>query len=147
MNTVLITIAAATLGWQTGYRPLPEGGGMEYIIQLDSAAIDSLRAGGTIRSYIPPAIGEIRSFRIIMGTGSVWRELPPAKRSPPKVAETPAPAPPKTVEKPASAPPETPAEPRLPWILLLLSLFASIGANLFLGWITWGLRRRCQIAS
>jgi hypothetical protein len=137
MNTLLIYVAAATLGWQTGYQRLPEGG-MEYIIQLDSAALDALRDGRPIGSYIPSDIGEVRSFRIIMGTGKPKREAPPEKPAPPKAVEKPAPAPPQ---------PEAPAEPWLPLTLTLLALFASIGANLFLGWIAWGLRRRCLIAS
>ena len=41
MNTLLIYVAVATLGWQTGYQRLQEGG-MEYIIQLDAPAIDAL---------------------------------------------------------------------------------------------------------
>ena len=144
MNTILIYVAAATLGWQTGWRQLPEGG-MEYIIQLDSAALDGLRAGRAITSYVPSDISEVRSFRVVMGTGTPRRDLPPIKLPPPNVAvEKPAAAPPKIVEKPAPAPPqpETPPEPKLPWILLLLALFASIGANLFLSWITWGLRQQ-----
>ena len=93
MNTILISVAAATLGWQTGYQRLQEGG-MEYIIQLDSAALDALRDGRPIGSYIPADVGEVRSFRIVVGTGKPKREVPwPARPvAPPKAAEKPAPA-------------------------------------------------------
>jgi hypothetical protein len=146
MNTLLIYLAAATLGWQTGYQRLPDGG-MEYIIQLDSAALDALRDGRPIASYIPSDIGEVRSFRILVGTGRPKREAPLERPAPPKAVEKPAPPTPKAVEKPAPPPqPETPDKPWLPLTLTLLALFASIGANLFLGWIAWSFRRRCQIA-
>jgi hypothetical protein len=154
MHAFLICVAAVTLGWQTGYRQLP--GGTEYIIRLDSASIEAMRDGQPIESYIPSSIGEVRSFRIIMGKGGLPIELPrelpknppPLKLAPPKPVELPA-LTPKAAEKPAPTPTpeEKPAEPKLPWVLLLLGLFASIGANLFLGWIAWGLRRRCQNAA
>jgi len=52
------------------------------------------------------------------------------------------------VQKPVSTPlkPSTPVdEPSKPWLPLTLTLvafFASLGANLYLGWITWDTRRR-----
>jgi hypothetical protein len=132
MNTLLVFVAATTLGWQYGYRQLPDGG-TEYIIRLDSASIEAMRDGQPIGSYIPSSIGQVRSFRIIVGKGGLPNELP---REEPILAKL----------APPPAPEEKPAEPKLPWVLLLLGLFASIGANLFLGWITWGLRRKCQNA-
>ena len=123
MNTLLIYVAAATLGFQYGWERLPDGG-MEYIIQLDSAAIDALRDGQPLRSAIPSDAGEIRAYRIVMGPGKPKRETP--------------------LPKPA---PVEPAKPWLPLTLTILGLFASLGANVFLGWIAWGFRRRCQIAS
>jgi hypothetical protein len=148
MNALLICIAAASLGWKTGHERLPEGG-MEYIIQLDAPAIDALQHGQPISSYIRPDIGQVRSFRIVMGTGEPKRETPwpaPAVKSPPpKAAEKP--AAPKAVEAPAPQQPEAPAKPWLPLTLTLLALFASLGLNVFLGWIAVGLRRRCQSES
>jgi hypothetical protein len=53
-----------------------------------------------------------------------------------------------TVAKPAQEPAAaskntaTTAEPSRPWLLFLLFLFASLGANLYLGWITWDVRER-----
>jgi hypothetical protein len=149
---ILLACIAASLGWQTGYERLPEGG-MEYIIQLDAPAIDALQRGQPIGSYLPSDIGQVRSFRVVMGTGRPKREAPwPA--APPKAVEKPAapkivekPAPAKAVEKPAPQQPETPSKPWLPLILTLLTLFASLGANVFLGWIAWGFRQRCQSPS
>jgi hypothetical protein len=130
MNTLLIYVAAATLGFQYGYERLPEGG-MRYILQLDPAALDALRDGQSIESSVPSDIGEIRAYRIVTGRGRPPRETPLPK---------PAPAP----VKPA---PVEPAKPWLPLTLTILGLFASLGANVFLGWIAWGFRRQCQSAS
>jgi hypothetical protein len=123
MNALLICIAAASLGWKTGHERLPEGG-MEYIIQLDAPAIDALQHGQPISSYIPTDIGRVRSFRIVMGTGEPTRQAP--------------------LPEPAAKQPEAPGKPWLPLMLTLLALFASLGLNVFLGWIAVGLRRRCQ---
>jgi hypothetical protein len=140
MNTLLIYVATATLGIQTGWERLPEGG-MEYVIQLDAAALNALRDGQAIQSDIPSAAGEIRSYRIYMGNAKPQRQDPPLKLAPPlPPAEKPA------ASKPVTPLPETPTKPWLPFMLTLLTLFASIGANVFLGWIVWGLRKRSQNA-
>jgi hypothetical protein len=147
MNALFICVAAASLGWQTGYERLPEGG-MEYVIQLDSLAIDTLQRGQPISSYVPADIGQIRSFRVVMGTGKPRRDAPwpiPPVTKPTKAVEKL--EPPKPVEKPAPPQPEAPAKPWFTLTLTLLALFASIGANVFLGWIVFGLRKRCQSAS
>jgi len=69
MNTLLIYIAAATLGFQTGWERLPEGG-MEYVIQLDAQTIAALNDGQIIQSDIPTKAGDIRSYRIYVGRGT-----------------------------------------------------------------------------
>ena len=129
MNTMLVYVAAATLGFQVGWQRLPEGG-MQYIIQLDPQTLDALRDGQPIQSDIPSDAGEIRSYRIVMGAGM---SKPPREAPPPPAPVTPAPV--------------EPAKPWLPLTLTLLGLFASLGANAFLGWIAWGFRRRCQSAA
>jgi hypothetical protein len=128
MNPMLIYIAAATLGFQVGWQPLPDGG-MEYIIQLDAAALDALRDGQPLGSAVPSEAGEIRAYRIVMGAGKdkLPRKAPPPKPTPPESAE--------------------PVQPPLSWTLTILGLFASLGANVFLGWIAWGFRRRWQRSS
>jgi hypothetical protein len=147
MNALLICIAMASTGWQTGYERLPEGG-MEYVIQLDSMAIDSLQRGQPLSSYVPADIGQIRSFRVVMGTGKPRRDAPwpiPPLTKPTKAVEKS--ETPKPVDKPTPSQPEAPAKPWFPLTLALLALFASIGANVFLGWIVCGLRKRCQNAT
>jgi len=52
MNLWMIGVAAATLGINASWQPLPEGG-VEYIIQLDSQSIELLRSGMPLESYIP----------------------------------------------------------------------------------------------
>ena len=42
----------------------------------------------------------------------------------------------------AEVPPEQPARPWLPLSFALFGLFASLGANVFLGWIAWDSRQR-----
>ena len=132
---MLIYVAAATLGFQVGWQRLPEGG-MQYIIQLDPQTLDALRDGQPIQSDIPSEAGEIRSYRIVMGAGisKPPREAPPPKPAPPPAA-------------PVTPAPIEPAKPWLPLTLTLLGLFASLGANAFLGWIAWGFRQRCQSAA
>ena len=129
MYGCLICFAAAAMGIDVGWQRLPEGG-MQYIIQLDPQTLDALRDGQPIQSDIPSDAGEIRSYRIVMGAGM---SKPPREAPPPPAPVTPAPV--------------EPAKPWLPLTLTLLGLFASLGANAFLGWIAWGFRRRCQSAA
>jgi hypothetical protein len=176
----MLCVATTLLGIEVGWQRLPEGG-MQYIIQLDPQTLDALRAGETIESDIPPAAGEIRSYRLIVGKKSLPREtplLPPAtpKLPEPKAADRPPPAPapphaltpdpgsrslperpavynaepPKAAAaqpqpKPSAEPPAAmPAAPWLPLTFTLFGLFASLGANVFLCWVTWDARQRLR---
>ena len=125
MNTLMICVAAATLGIEVGWQRLPEGG-TEYIIQLDPQTLETLRSGKPLHSDIPPAAGEVRSYRIIMGTQKLPRETPDKPQ--PK-------AEPQTVSEP-------PPKPWLPLTLTLLGLFASLSANVYFVWIAWDSRQR-----
>jgi hypothetical protein len=124
MNTLTICLAAATLGVNFGWQRSPEGG-MEYIIQLDPQSLEALRSGQPVQSDIHPGAGDVRSFRIIMGTGAekLQRDTPP--------------------EKPKPKPSE-PTRPGMATTLPLFGLFASLGANVFLAWVAMGWRRRCR---
>jgi hypothetical protein len=134
MNTsIAICIAAATLGFNFGWQRLPEGG-MEYIIQLDPQSLEALRAGQPIESDVPPAAGEVRAYRIIVGTEKLPHDRPAEKPKPP----------PAEPAKPAKTSPPEPAKPWTAMTLTLFGLFASLGANVFLGWVAVGLRRRCR---
>ena len=136
MNPLLICVAAASLGIQVGWERLPEGG-MQYVIELNAASIEALRDGQALESAIPADAGEIRAFRIVTGPGRPKRETPLPKPAPPP----PKAAPVEAVEAPK------PAQASTPWTVTILGLFASLGANVFLGWIAWGFRRRCEIAA
>jgi hypothetical protein len=94
MHTVLFCLATTLVGVEVGWQRIPEGG-MEYIIQLDPQTLESLRAGQTVQSDIPPNAGDVRSYRIVAGAkGS--RVLP--RDTPPPELPNPA--------------PETPSEPK-----------------------------------
>ena len=49
---------------------------MEYIIQLDPQTLAALQAGQPIQSDIPPAAGDVRSYRIVLGKTKLPRETP-----------------------------------------------------------------------
>jgi hypothetical protein len=162
-------IAAAAFGSDVGWQPLPEGG-TEYIIQLGPHDLDALRRGRPVQSDIPPSAGEVRSYRIIVGSGSLPREAPPPRPAyraepggrpsdgwpalpvePREKARTPGAAAGlsssagSTGQANRGAGPS--AEPAKPWLWLtvtLLGLFASLGSNVYLGWIALDLWRRCR---
>jgi hypothetical protein len=147
---------------------------MEYIIQLDPQTLDALRAGSPIQSDLHPDAGkDVRSYRIIVGNAMLPREIPPIptpkKPSPetntgkepqppqklsPNPAQKPMPGQAAVFEEPESKPSPAaktePAEPSKPWLVLTLTLFglfASIGANIYLGWIAWESRRKYRAAN
>jgi hypothetical protein len=102
MHTIVL-LAASVLGLDYGWQPLT-GGGFEYIIQIEPELLDSLQAGETLRSDLPPYLRDVRSYRIQVGRGPVPRLGNPQAA----VAETPASEPPQTPEparqEPISAP-------------------------------------------
>ena len=204
-------IAAVLLGVDAGWQPLPEGG-MEYIIQIEPQLLETLKSGEPIQSDVPSYVKDVRSYRIVVGTAKLPRQLPPAevdspaaataaKNPPPADPFLPPPAspsmwpdlsgsppplrqqgaePPATPnlfeptpeskridaqeagyqEKPSAAPqveskspseqpsereesqPGATAKPWMPLIVALFTLFGSLGANFYLGWITWNARSR-----
>ena len=244
MTTIACVIAAAVVAVDTGWQPV-EGGGYEYIIQIEPSLVDVLVQGEAVTSEVPAALQSVRRYRVVVGSGKLPRIDPPVAKSPaasqpplpgPPAAEPPAgqplplgPPPTEPVAEPAplepaptnpaaaqppasaapaaegptaSAPPPTPSElkedsaltppagvaepiaaepppirfpdaaqpeqlaahetaqpaaeessgpgaaagpPARPWGALLLvavGLFASLSGNVYLGWITWGTRKR-----
>jgi hypothetical protein len=181
MHALIMGVAAMAVGIQCGWQRMPEGG-MQYIIELEPEMLQSLGAGTPIESYIPPAAGEVRSYRIIVGSKQLPRETPPASKiDTPKTpypgepaSATPPPlladakgkpiagsravyeesegaaagkSQPKAAGKPqpkaaAENPVEEPVKPWLPLTCAMLGLFASFGANVFLGWVAWDFRQR-----
>ena len=178
MGTMMICIAVATLGIDVGWQRLPEGG-MEYIIQIEPQTLDALRSGEAIQSDIPTSVGDIRAYRIVVGSNKLPRETPPSptiatQPSPPVISPSPQTMPPtlmpdsamkpligqsatyvETAPSPATAAPtsgtvtepqlDKPSKPWVPLIFTLFGLFASLGGNVFLGWIVFDLRKRCQM--
>jgi hypothetical protein len=151
-------VAATLLGFQFGWEPRPDGG-CQYTIELNADALEALRSGEPIESDLrPELLGEVRSFRIVVGDQVLPRRLaakppatlPPNPASKPLAEQRVAFAAPLPVENPAvansAATPgvetATAARPWLPLWLTIVALFASLGGNLFLGWVTWDARSR-----
>jgi len=161
MTALAICIAVATLGIDVGWKPLPEGG-VEYIIQLDPLALEALRDGQPLQSDIHPDAGEVRSYRIIIGSEKLTREEQPVrpkptKESQEKLTREKQPAQPKPTKEslkklPKKSPTNNrpqppsplPAKPWLPLTVTLFGLFASLGANVYLAWIAWEFRQRAK---
>lgn len=80
MNALVICIAATALAIDVGWQRLPEGG-TEYIIQLDLQTLEVLRSGKPLQSDIPPAAGEVRSYRIVVGAEKLPHDPLPAPQS------------------------------------------------------------------
>ncbi len=70
-------LAAAVLGVDVGWQPLP-GGGMEYIIQIEPELLEALRRGEVVVSQVPPQVKDVRQYRIVIGRGR-WEPLSPAR--------------------------------------------------------------------
>jgi hypothetical protein len=77
----LACLAALALGIDVGWRPLSEGG-VEYLIQIEPGLLESLQPGDAIASDLPPRLaGQVRSYRITVGTEELPRELPSASEA------------------------------------------------------------------
>ena len=163
MYAFMLCVAAAAVGIDYGWERRTEGG-VEYIIQLDPQTLDAMRAGEPIGSDIRPEAGEVRSLRIVVGAKPLPRETPDRQESQPTAphALPPDPGGKPLSERPAifvepqdtaaagtpqpnptpEAQPEKPAAPWLPLTFTLFGLFASLGANVYLGWIVRDCRQR-----
>jgi hypothetical protein len=73
----VLWFSTVIVGINVGWQPLPEGG-MEYIIQLDPQTLEALKAGESIQSDIPPSAGDVRSYKIVLGSNKLPRTSPPA---------------------------------------------------------------------
>jgi hypothetical protein len=73
MSPFLVLVAAAALGIEVGWQPLPQGG-HEYTIQLEPQLLDVLKKGKEdIVSEVPPHL-DVRRYRITVGTGKLARD-------------------------------------------------------------------------
>lgn len=72
-----LMLGGLLLGVDVGWLPLPSGEGMEYLIQLSPNDLEAIRSGEAWMTDIPPSVGEVRAYRITMGTGTLPRIDPP----------------------------------------------------------------------
>ena len=94
MSPLCMLVAVAALGIEVGWKPLAEGG-HEYTIEIEPGLLDVLKQGThEITSEVPPGL-DVRSYRIMCGTGKVPRiDGPPAAaRGTTQAAPTTRPAP------------------------------------------------------
>lgn len=63
-----VCLTLGLLGVQVRAESLPRGG-LEYQIQVEPDALDSLKAGYRIESDLDPRLKDVRAFRIIIGNG------------------------------------------------------------------------------
>jgi hypothetical protein len=79
MTALLFCLSAAAMGVDYGWQPVA-GGGIEYIIQVDPALLDSLKAGHDLFSDLPSSVSNVRRYRITVGNERLPHhgEPPPA---------------------------------------------------------------------
>jgi len=73
----VLCLSTVIIGINVGWQPLQEGG-VEYIIQLDPQSLEALKSGEPIQSDVLPGAGDVRSYKIILGTEKPPRISPPA---------------------------------------------------------------------
>lgn len=88
MIGTMVCLAVASLGIDVGWEPSDDGKGLEYIIQIEPEMLDSLRAGQKIRSDLRSDLGQIRSYRIQVGSGPVPKTNLPSSPPPPSPLQT-----------------------------------------------------------
>ncbi|HEV3342563.1 MAG TPA: hypothetical protein VG125_19480 [Pirellulales bacterium] len=78
MTGLLFCLSAAAMGVDYGWQPVA-GGGIEYIIQIDPALLDSLKDGSDLFSDLPSSVN-VRRYRITVGNERLPHhgEPPPA---------------------------------------------------------------------
>lgn len=95
-----LLIAAASLGIDAGWQPLPEGG-LEYIVQIEPQMLETMSSAlieDNISDIPPHLMSSVRKIRITFGTQPLPREglaePAPAAASPPTANPPPAAVPP-----------------------------------------------------
>lgn len=92
MNSLIVLLAASSVGVDYGWQPNQDGE-IEYIIQIEPLLLDSLRAGTDITSRIDPRVHGVRRFRIRVGNepppryGATPPPTEPGNQPPEKVAD------------------------------------------------------------
>ncbi|HWB09255.1 MAG TPA: hypothetical protein VG826_08525 [Pirellulales bacterium] len=101
MTGLLFCLSAAAMGVDYGWQPVA-GGGIEYIIQVDPALLDSLKAGHDLFSDLPSSVSNVRRYRITVGN----ERLPHHGEPPPAVVPASGQAPSKNAASQSAAPAE-----------------------------------------
>lgn len=103
MNAIALLLATSAVGVDVGWQPA-EGGGLEYIIQIEPQLLEVLKNGKDLTSEVPPGLN-VRRYRITVGSAALPQqgERPPAAA----IAAEP-PFPPAKKEAPAEMQPEAP---------------------------------------
>ena len=151
MSPIALFMAAALVGAEVGWQPLPEGG-VEYIIEISPDALDSLRVGASDperhssrraagNPLLPHHCGQPEAAAATAapadpGGGTAGLQAAPAPTAQPVQSASGA----STAAADASA--ESPQKPWPAHWLTAVALFASLAGNLFLGWIGWDARNR-----
>lgn len=74
-----LLLGGLLLGIDVGWKPLPDGEGMELLIQLSPSAVEAMKLGEPWMTDIPASVGEVRAYRITVGNESLPRIAPPPK--------------------------------------------------------------------
>ena len=99
MNAILPLLSLAVLGVDTGWTSL-EGGGHEYIIQIEPELLKLMQQGKVVASDIPPELRGARRYRIVVGDGPLPGQGTAPPRQPPEKPPAVSPAEPPTPAKP-----------------------------------------------
>ena len=103
----IVCIAATLVGIDTTFQPLPDGDGTLYWIQIEPGLLATLQSGEPLESYIPPRAGQVRAFRITMGSDALPEEIPLPEQA--RLPNAVSPTPPEEVD-PSFPPPVAPGQ-------------------------------------
>ncbi|MCE9606947.1 MAG: hypothetical protein K8U03_18845 [Planctomycetia bacterium] len=85
MNALVLMLIPATLGVDFGWERQPDNS-IEYIVQIEPEAVESMKTGTELISSLPPALRNIRDYRIRVGRD----RLPNQNIIPPEINSNPA---------------------------------------------------------
>lgn len=73
----IVCLAAALLGVDARWPPLPDGG-LQYVIQIEPQVLERLESGAieAVRSHVPPYLSDVRAYQIAIGTQKLAKNVP-----------------------------------------------------------------------